>query len=287
LNNKITRKAEIEEQTKTPIIGELIQADIQSPMEVTSGSRSLISEQIRALRANIHFFTAEESEGPQTILVTSSVSGEGKSFVSLNLGASMAITGRRVVLLELDMRKPKLHKYLDVKSDKGLSGFLVNRAALDEIIQSIDGYPDLFFIPCGPLPPNPSELLSGKRIGELFAALREGFDVIIADTPPVGLVSDAFSIAPQANITLYLLRHLYTNKVYLKNIETLYQEKRFKNMSLLINGIVARREYEYNYGYGYDPEYGYGYNAGYHTEDEKPKKKLIKKGFGFLRKSKK
>ncbi|WP_080236629.1 GumC family protein [Spirosoma rigui] len=284
LNNKISRKAEIEEQTNTPIIGELIQADIRSPMEVTAGSRSLISEQIRALRANIHFFTAEEAEGPQTILVTSSISGEGKSFVSLNLGASMAITGRRVVLLELDMRRPKLYKYLNVKTDKGLSSFLVNRATLEEIIQPVEGYPDLFFIPCGPLPPNPSELLSGKRIGELFAALREGFDVVIADTPPVGLVSDAFSIAAQANITLYLLRHLYTNKVYLKNIEALYQEKRFKNMSLLINGIVTRREYEYNYGYGYDPEYGYGYKAGYHDDDEKPKKNLVKKGFSIFSK---
>jgi tyrosine-protein kinase Etk/Wzc len=282
LNNKISRKADIEEQTKTPIIGELIQADIQSPMEITAGSRSLISEQIRALRANIHFFTAGETEGPQTILVTSSISGEGKSFVSLNLGASMAITGRRVVLLELDMRKPRLHKYLNMKADKGLSSFLVNRATLEEISQPVAGYPDLFFIPCGPLPPNPAELLSGKRIGALFAALREGFDVIIADTPPIGLVSDAFSIAAHADITLYLVRHLYTNKVYLKNIETLYQEKRFRNMSLLINGIVARKEYEYNYGYGYDPDYGYSYKAGYHEDGGKPKGKVVIKGFKLL-----
>jgi hypothetical protein len=117
----------------------------------------------------------------------------------------------------------------------------------------------------------------------LFAALREGFDVIIADTPPVGLVSDAYSLASYANITLYILRHLYTNKVYLKNVETMYQEKRFKNMTLLINGIVARREYQYNYGYGYDPEYGYGYKAGYHEDDEKPKKKVVTKGFKFWR----
>lgn len=281
LNNKISRKSEVEAQTNTPIIGELVQANIESPMEVSPSSRSLISEQIRALRANIHFFTADEAEGPQTILITSSISGEGKSFVSLNLGASMAMTGRRVVLLELDMRKPKLYKYLGLKADTGLSNFLVGRATLDEIIQPVANHPDLFFIPCGPLPPNPAELLSGKRVGELFAALREGFDVIIADTPPIGLVSDAFSIAPHASITLYLLRHLYTNKLYLKNIETLYQEKRFRNMSLLINGIVARKEYQYNYGYGYDPEYGYSYKSGYHEEDRKVKKKVVTKGFKF------
>jgi Mrp family chromosome partitioning ATPase len=155
LNNKISRKAEVQEQTQTPIIGELVQADIQSPLEVTAGSRSLISEQIRALRANIHFFTADEAEGPQTILVTSSISGEGKSFVSLNLGASMSITGRRVVLLELDMRKPKLYKYLGVKSDTGLSNFLVNRATLEEILQPWPATPTCFSYPVAPCRPTP------------------------------------------------------------------------------------------------------------------------------------
>ncbi|QJW91177.1 polysaccharide biosynthesis tyrosine autokinase [Spirosoma taeanense] len=279
LNDKVTRKSEIEDVTNVPIIGEVIEANITTPLEVSPSSRSLLSEQIRALRANIHFMTPDE-EGPQTILVTSSVSGEGKSFISLNLGASMAITGRRVVLLELDLRKPKLHKYLGIDPKMGISNFLIGQSTISEIIEPVENYPDLYFIPCGPLPPNPSELLSSKRMAELFAALREGFDVIIADTPPIGLVSDAFSIAPHANITLYILRHLYTNKAYLKNIETLYQEKRFKNMSILINGIVTKKEYEYNYGYGYDSEYGYSNKAGYHNDIDKIKKKVILKGFG-------
>lgn len=287
LNNKVSRKAEIEAATKTPIIGEVIQANILSPLEVSPSSRSLLSEQIRSLRANIHFLSPDDNEGTQTLLVTSSISGEGKSFISLNLGASMAITGRRVVLLELDMRKPKLYKYLGVSSTVGISTYLVGRAKLEEIIQPVANYPDLFFIPCGPLPPNPSELLSGKRMGELFNALREGFDVIIADTPPIGLVSDAFSLAQHANVTLYILRHLFTNKAYLKNIETLYQERRFKNMTILINGIIAKKEYEYNYGYGYDSDYGYSYKAGYHEDNDKPKKKVATKGFGSFWKHKK
>jgi len=280
LNNKVTRKAEIEEVTRIPIIGEVVLADIKSPLEISPSSRSMLSEQIRALRANIHFLAPDEDENHQVILITSSISGEGKSFISLNLGASIAITGRRTILLELDLRKPKLHKYLGANSITGLSNFLIGQTTLEQVIQPVANYPDLFFIPCGPLPPNPSELLGSKRMAELFAALREGFDVVIADTPPVGLLSDAYSIAPYATATLYILRHLYTNKAYLKTIETLYQEKRFRNMSLLINGIVTRKDYEYNYGYG--SEYGYGYQTGYYDEEKKPVKTVVRKGVGIL-----
>ncbi|WP_338875057.1 polysaccharide biosynthesis tyrosine autokinase [Spirosoma sp. SC4-14] len=280
LNNKVTRKAEIEEITQIPIIGEVVLADIKSPLEVSPSSRSMLSEQIRALRANIHFLAPDDDENHQVLLITSSVSGEGKSFISLNLGASMAITGRRTILLELDLRRPKLHKYLGVKSAIGLSNFLIGQATLEQIIQPIANYPDLFFIPCGLLPPNPSELLGSKRMAELFAALREGFDVVIADTPPVGLLSDAYSVAPYTTSTIYILRHLYTNKAYLKTIETLYQEKRFRNMSLLINGIVTKKDYEYNYGYG--SEYGYGYQTGYYDEEKKTVKTVVRKGVGVL-----
>lgn len=280
LNNKVTRKAEIEEVTRIPIIGEVVLADVKSPLEVSPSSRSMLSEQIRALRANIHFLAPDEDENHQVILITSSISGEGKSFISLNLGASIAITGRRTILLELDLRKPKLNKYLGANSTIGLSNFLIGQATLEQIIQPVVNYPDLFFIPCGPLPPNPSELLGSKRMAELFAALREGFDVVIADTPPIGLLSDAYSIAPYATATLYILRHLYTNKAYLKTIEALYQEKRFRNMSLLINGIVTRKDYEYNYGYG--SEYGYGYQTGYYDEEKKPVKTVARKGVGIL-----
>lgn len=283
LNNKIARKAEIEAATDAPIIGEVVQAPVISPLEVSASSRSLLSEQIRALRANLHFFATDPTDKP-VILITSSVSGEGKSFISLNLGASLAIAQRRVVLLELDLRKPKLHKYLGLSSARGLSTYLVGQAELDDIVQPVEGYPDLAFIPCGPLPPNPSELLSGRRMGALFEQLSARYDVVIADTPPVGLVSDAFSVAPFANLTIYLLRHLYTNRSYLKTIQTLYAEKRFKNMSVLINGIQSKREFEYNYGYGYDSDYGYGYGyrSGYHAENDTQPKPTARSGFGVF-----
>ncbi len=281
-NNKISRKSQIEDATDAPIIGEVIQSDqVNSPLEVTAKSRSLLSEQIRALRTNIQFFNADTG-AKQTILVTSSISGEGKSFISLNLGASLAIADKKVVLLELDMRKPKLHRYIKEASPVGLSSYLSGQATMDEIIKPVPGYDSLFFIPCGILPPNPSELLSGDKMRYLFENLREHFDVVIADTPPVGLVTDANILAKHANMTLYIVRHLYTGKGFLKNVNTLYLEKRFPNMCLVINGIDMEKDYEYNYGYGYDAGYGYMYRAGYGEEKAKTdKKKVNRKGFSF------
>lgn len=282
-NNKVSRKSQIEDATDAPIIGEVIQSDqVNSPLEVTAKSRSLLSEQIRALRTNIQFFNADTG-AKQTILVTSSISGEGKSFISLNLGASLAIADKKVVLLELDMRKPKLHRYIKEASPVGLSSYLSGQATLDEIIKPVPGYDSLFFIPCGILPPNPSELLSGDKMRYLFENLREHFDVVIADTPPVGLVTDANILAKHANMTLYIVRHLYTGKGFLKNIDTLYKEKRFPNMCLIINGIDVKKDFEYNYGYGYDAGYGYMYRATYGEDDDDATKakKVTKKGFGF------
>ena len=282
-NNKISRKSQVEDATDAPIIGEVIQSDdTGSPLEVTAKSRSLLSEQIRALRTNIQFFNADIGT-KQTILVTSSISGEGKSFISLNLGASLAIADKKVVMVELDMRKPKLHRYIKQTSPVGLSSYLSGQATMDEIIKPVPGYDNLFFIPCGILPPNPSELISGDKMRYLFENLREHFDVVIADTPPVGLVTDANILAKHANMTLYIVRHMYTGKGFLKNVDTLYKEKRFPNMCLVINGIDVKKDFEYNYGYGYDAGYGYMYRSTY-SDDESTStrpKKVAKKGLGF------
>ena len=280
-NSKISRKSQIEEATDTPIIGEIIQSNsTELPLEVTAKSRSLLSEQIRALRTNIQFFNTD-GDPKQTILVTSSISGEGKSFISLNLAASLAIADKKVVMLELDMRKPKLHRYIKETSPQGLSSYLSGQATLDEIIKPVPGYDSLFFIPCGIVPPNPSELISGDKMRYLFENLHEHFDIVIADTPPVGLVTDANILAKYASMTLYIVRHLYTSKGFLKNVDTLYREKRFPNMCLVINGIDMQKDYEYNYGYGYDAGYGYMYRSGYHHEDAKPPKKVVKKGVSW------
>jgi tyrosine-protein kinase Etk/Wzc len=282
-NSKISRKAQIEEATEAPIIGEVIQSEAtDSPLVLTPKSRSLLSEQIRALRTNIQFFNTDIGT-KQTILVTSSISGEGKSFISLNLGASLAIADKKVVMLELDMRKPKLHRYIKETSPKGLSSYLVGQATLDEVIKPVDGYENLFFIPCGIIPPNPSELISGDKMRYLFENLQEHFDVVIADTPPVGLVTDASILARYATMSLYIIRHLYTSKGFLKNIDALYREKRFPNMCLVINGIDVEKDYEYNYGYGYDAGYGYMYRSTYGEDGNTPMKakKVAKKGFGF------
>ncbi len=279
INNKVSRKAQIEEATEVPVIGEIVQAQIKTPLEVSPSSRSMLSEQIRALRTNIRFFNLNTQSDAQSILITSSISGEGKSFISLNLGASFAITDKKVLLMELDLRKPKIHKYLNVKNQKGLSTYLVGNASLDDVITQVPNYPNFFFIPCGPIPPNPAELLSSNQMNKLVGELKERFDVILMDTPPIGLVTDAQIMAPYADITVYVVRHLYTQKAFLKNVNILYKEKKFNNMSILINGIVLKKEYEYNYGYGYDYGYGYAYKYGYHTDEGQ-----TKTGNGWLKK---
>lgn len=279
-NNKVSRKSQVEAATDAPIIGEIIQSDApESPLEMTPKGRSLLSEQIRALRTNIQFFNPDGGN-KQTILITSSVSGEGKSFISLNLAASLAIADKRVVMLELDMRKPKLHRYVRETSPQGLSSYLSGQATLDEIIKPVPGFDSLFFIPCGIIPPNPSELISGEKMRYLFENLHEHFDVVLADSPPVGLVTDANILAKYATMTLYIVRHLHTGRGFLKNIDTLYREKRFPNMCIVINGINVQKDYEYNYGYGYDAGYGYTYRSGYGDEDVKPQK-VAKKGISF------
>ncbi|WP_345244866.1 polysaccharide biosynthesis tyrosine autokinase [Nibrella saemangeumensis] len=266
LNTKLSRKAQVEAAVEAPIVGEIIQSNTTDPLQITATSRTILAEQIRTLRTNLQFFDTA-NDGSRCILITSSVSGEGKSFISLNLGASLAFTGKRVILLELDMRKPKLHRYLNGDKTFGLSNYLAGQVELESIVQSVVDYQDLYFLPCGPVPPNPSELLSSSRMRQLFAELRQQFDVILIDTPPIGLVSDAQILAPHADITLYVLRYLYTNKSYLRNVAAYYKEKRFKNLALLVNGIQAGKDFDYSYGYGYDG-YSYDYRNGYHVEEK-------------------
>lgn len=251
LNDKVKSRKDIEKFTKTPILGDIHFAEHNEPLVVSKLGRTVLAEQIRALRTNLSFLSP--GQNLQTILFTSSMSGEGKSFISLNLGASLALTGKKTVILELDMRKPKLHASLGISPDKGLSGYFIGKNKLNEIIIPVTGQDNYFIIPCGPIPPNPAELLIHENFRNLFKELRAQFDYIILDAPPVGLVTDAQIMADQADATLYVIRHAYTPKDRLELIEQLYEEKKFKNLNLIFNGIKEGAKY------GYGPKYGYGY----------------------------
>lgn len=257
LNNRILRRSDVEEATQIPILGEVVkgkQLDTDS-FVFKPRMQSVIGEQIRALRTNLQFLRSDPHQS-QVLLFTSSISGEGKSFISLNLGASLALVGRKTVILEMDMRKPKLHKSLHMDNPAGLSNYLIGEAGVDELLRPILGYDNYYIITAGPLPPNPSELLSSHRLAQLFAELKERFDYVLVDSPPIGLVTDSQLIAPFADATMFLVRHDHTPKNYIKMVDALYKEQRFQKLSIILNGVGEGESYYYSYNYGYGDYYG-------------------------------
>ncbi|HTN06095.1 GumC family protein [Agriterribacter sp.] len=260
LKDKILEREEVIKQTQAPIIGEIGHAEDET-LVVKAGSRTVVAEQFRIMRTNVQYLINKIAR--PVILITSSVSGEGKSFVATNYGAAMALTGKKTVVLEFDIRKPRLLKGLDMQATKGLSNFIIGKATLEDILQPVAEFPGLYVIGCGPVPPNPSELLLDKQVGKLFEELKSRFEFIIIDTAPVGLVSDAFTLSTFADASLYIVRQGYTLKRQLSLVEDVYQQKRLPNMGLVINDIKTQGRYKGYYGYGGGSYYGYGYGYGY------------------------
>ncbi|WP_080056012.1 GumC family protein [Spirosoma aerolatum] len=256
MNNRIMRRKDVEEGTNVPILGEVIKNKNTQAIIVEARNQSVIAEQIRALRTNLQFLR-ESREGSQALLFTSSISGEGKSFISLNLGASLALVGRRTVILEMDLRKPRLrHSLENFPVGTGISNYLIGEAGIEDIIQPIPNTENYYIITSGPIPPNPSELLSSPRLETLIQELRQHFDYVIIDAPPIGLVTDAQLIAPFADATLFIVRHDLTPKSYMKMVETIHQEKRFNKLNIVLNAVGGGDEEYYSYSYGYNYAYG-------------------------------
>ncbi len=285
-NRKILFRNEIEEKTKIPVLAEIMYSKSPDTIAISEGKRTIIAEQFRSLRTNLAFMGINDDH--KTILVTSSISGEGKSFIALNLAMSFTLTGKRVGLMEMDLRKPKLSKYLGINRDPGITSFLIDKANIDQIIKETK-YPNLFVISAGPIPPNPTELILSKKFGEMMAELKERFDYIIIDSAPIGPVTDSQLINGYANATLYVVRHAHTPKIFLRMVDDLYKQQKFTNMALIFNGLKARGSSLLGGGYGYGyASYGYGYGGdgyGYYTQEEiKPE---WKNGWGFFSKLKK
>jgi tyrosine-protein kinase Etk/Wzc len=264
LNNRILRRGDVEELTQVPILGELMKSKKPDPIVIRNRSQSVLAEQIRTIRTNLQFLRSETGQA-QVLLFTSSISGEGKSFISLNLGASLALVGRRTVILEMDLRRPKIYKSLSIMQGGGISNFLSGTAQLTEIIQPIANHENYFVITSGPVPPNPSELLSSPRLAELIAQLKEQFDYILIDSPPIGLVTDAQLIAPLADATMYIVRHDLTPKMYVKQLDNWYRDHRFHKLNVILNAIGEGESYYNSYSYS-------GYGKSYYTDDGKSKK---------------
>lgn len=254
LNNKVHFQQDVTAVLDVPIIGEIAH-NTQDTVVVTKNSRSPIAEMFRLVRANLNFMTMGQNN--ITLLVTSGRSGEGKTFFSINLAASLAITGKRVILLDLDLRNPTVAKKLQFGEGLGITDYLVSdTVSIEDIIRYPQETPGLSVICAGSLPPNPAELMMSAKFTHLLTELKESFDYIIIDTPPVGQVADAFTISSLINYTIYLVRYNYTQKAWLTIAKNIYRDKMLGQLMLVLND--AKEINGNNYGYGY--EYGYNQN---------------------------
>lgn len=245
LNTRVTRRVDVESVTQVPILGEVMNKRHRDILVVAPHQRSVLAEQIRSIRTNLHT-SIGPADGRQVLLFTSSMSGEGKSFVSLNLGASLALMAQPTVIVEMDMRMPRLHQLFDIDNSVGLSSYLNGNATLADVLKPVPGHPNYFIIPCGPLPPDPSELLGGPNVKQLIELLRDQFRYILLDAPPIGIVTDAQVVAPYADATLFVIRHGVTPKHSLKLLDTLHREQRFKNLSIILNAVGGGEAYHFN-----------------------------------------
>ncbi|RYY82423.1 MAG: polysaccharide biosynthesis tyrosine autokinase, partial [Chitinophagaceae bacterium] len=247
LNRKVLFRQEIEARVSIPVIAELLQLHNTAPIVVRDGKRSAIAEQFRSLRTNLAFMGI--SEEANTVLLTSSVSGEGKSFTAINLAISFTLTGKRVALMEIDLRKPKISKHLGIERSPGITNYVIGQATLEEVTKKTE-FSNLFVIPAGTIPPNPSELLLRERFAQLMKEVKETFDYVIIDTAPIGPVTDAFLLKNFADVTIYMIRHDVTPKVYLKLINDMYKQEKFNNLTIVFNGLKRRGFSYYGSGYG-------------------------------------
>ncbi len=272
-NDKITRKEDITSKTAIPIAGEINHAESVEEI-VIKNNRSVIAEQFRILRTNLQYLgniDVDDKKG-KTILITSSISGEGKSFISLNLATVLAVTGKKVALLEFDLRKLQSLKIVrNERHTKGISNYLIGQVQdPTELITTLEEYPNMHIFNTGSLPPNPAELVISERTALLIEWLKANYDYVIMDSAPVGPVSDSFALAVHSDVVLYVVRQLYTHKRQLEFLnEIVYQQEKLQHVALVINNVKATGRYGY---YGYTGKYGGGYyygNYNYYTTSKK------------------
>ncbi len=241
-----------------------------SQLLVDKNPKSMITESFRGIRSNLQFLS--DKEGSHLAAVTSTISGEGKTFFAINLAGIYALMGKKVLLLDLDMRKPKIHLEFQVNNEKGISTLLSGANSLEDVLCDSQ-MENLSFIPSGPVPPNPSELLLSDRMTDLLQELEQKYDVVITDTPPVGLVTDGLEIIKKADLPIYIFRAEFSKRQFIQNVDRLINENGIRKLSVVLNGVDPDRGiYGYNYGYGYGYGYGYSYGHNYYTDEGKRKR---------------
>ena len=265
---KIEGRADVEKLTSVPVVGDIPLTDEKNDkngsIAVFENKNNLMSETFRNIRTNLQFMLDNDQK---VILVTSTVSGEGKSFVSSNLAISLSLLGKKVVIVGLDIRKPGLNKVFQLSNkERGITQYLSNpETDLMELVQPSDVNKNLFILPGGTVPPNPTELLARNGLDRAIETLKKNFDYVILDTAPIGMVTDTLLIGRVADLSVYVCRADYTHKAEYTLINELSFEKKLPNLCTVINGVdLKKRKYGYYYGYGkYGKHYGYGKRYGY------------------------
>ncbi len=251
LNNKIHNRKDIDDNLDIPYLGDIPNSESSDKIIMSTEARTNTAEAFRLLRANLTFILPNNSSSVgKTIFVTSTISGEGKSFVSLNLAATMAQNKKRVLLIGLDLRAPKITDYLEIPDRKGVTNYILDdKLTLKDLIFNVSNIKSIDIISSGLIPPNPSELLLNERVKKLLDNAKKEYDFVIVDTAPVSLVSDTLLIADLADVFLYIARANHLDKRMLIVPKTLFKEKKLPNMAIVLNGTDSKRGYGYGYGY--------------------------------------
>jgi tyrosine-protein kinase Etk/Wzc len=264
-DDKIYSKEELEGSTIIPIIGQISQADANAKnviIKATDKSRSIFSESIKSLRTNLDFFVQSKDKDGRVICTTSTVSGEGKSFITANLAYSFASLGKKTILVDLDMRKPRVHDFFSVENESGVSNVLIGVKRIEEVILHDDSY-KLDFICAGIIPPNPGELLQSSKFAEMIDYLKSHYDMVLLDTPPIGIISDSLFAMKQALSTLYVVKANYSKVNFLNVPKEMMDNHKLSNFHIVLNAVEHQRS---GYG-GYSSSYYY--KSGYFEDNKK------------------
>jgi len=262
LRYHIQNKEELEKISIVPILGEIAKSEQTGNIIIRENSTNRFTEMFRLLRTNLLFVLGDP--GQKVINVISSIGGEGKSFMCINLAMSLALLDKKILIIGLDVRKPKLGDYIGLDNKTGITMFLSGSLAEKDLIRPSGIHPNLSVITAGPVPPNPAELMEKPALDKLIADCKKQFDYIIIDTAPIGIVSDTYALNRFADVNLYLVRADYTPKKNIEDATILFKQKKLTRMYFVMNATdLKKAAYRYGYGkkygYGYNSKYGYGY----------------------------
>jgi capsular exopolysaccharide synthesis family protein len=277
LNNRIISRDDITQETDCPILAEIGHSEKINGLLMEEHGRTVLAEQFRVFRTNMDFLTGQKS--CPKILITSSMSGEGKSFIAGNLAQVYAYSGKKVLLMEMDLRKPKLSAMMGIPNNNGFTNYIISQKPIRDFIQQLSDSKNIYIMSSGPVPPNPAELLLLPKVSDMFEELTEDFDIIIIDSPPIGPVADAQILSKHSDVNLYITRQEYTFKNSLEIVNDIIDNKKFGNLYLVVNDVKKGTSYRYGYGYGHGYGYGYGYENGNGIHSKKRKgivRKLLK-----------